>query len=733
MKSLSIIRAVVFAGLLAGTVSAQTIPFNLLVTLPNGNAATVPNDQTIPFNTTVGTQVQATVTATYIGNSQATITQAPQDGLIGSAEFKVTSNVVAPSVLNRGDNIKFTITFAPTNASAAAGQITVPFTEPDPMTGAPVPNAIVLGLQGSTPEFTLSYILQNDNNVIAIPDGGTIPFKPTLINTTATANLNITDTGSGTGEITAIVPPAAGSPFKVQGIPLLPFTLGSTSSNATLTLVVTYTPTAVQTDTDKIQITFQGGATETVNLTGNGITSTFTYTYLVNGTSQTVKPGETITLPGANVGSTSSLIVQVKNTGNANGTINSVSTSGPFTLTNPLTLPATVTNGNSFSVPITFTPTQVGTQTGQLVIGNDFFNLSGQGLGPKLTFAYTSSVGTTDVDLAKGGAVVFSPIEVGKSEQVSFAVTNSGLLPATISNIGIQSGPYTISGVALPLILQPNQSSQFTIAFKPTAIGFQDGTLILDTTMIPLIGSGTAPQALPAYTISGPSGTVTAQTQSNVSLTLAQSYPLDLTGTLTITTQGNLGTDNSVQFSTGGRTVDFTIPAGSTSADFAGQGSQIPIQTGTVAESVTLTPTFTTSGGVSVTPASPSTLQFAIASTSPVLLTAQANGQTSNSFNLVLIGYSTTRSLNSLNVTFNAAPGFSIGTTQFTTDLSQISTAWFQSSASQPFGGQFMITMPFTLTGTAKTGQTLLQSIASVAATVSNAVGTSNSLQANVH
>ena len=98
---------------------------------------------------------------------------------------------------------------------------------------------------------------------------------------------------------------------------------------------------------------------------------------------QTVAPGDTITLPPANVGSSSSVIVQVKNSGNATGTINSVSTSGPFALTNSLSLPVTVTNGNSFSVPITFTPTQVGTQTGQLVIGNDSFILSGQGLGSK--------------------------------------------------------------------------------------------------------------------------------------------------------------------------------------------------------------------------------------------------------------------------------------------------------------------------------------------------------------
>jgi hypothetical protein len=729
MRSLGLIRAVVLALLATGAVAAQTIPFNLLVTLPSGDAVTVPNDQTIPFNTTVGTQTQATVTATYIGNSQATITTAPQDGLLGSNQFKVTSTVVAPLVLNRGDSFKFTITYAPTNTSLASGQLTVPFTEPDPMTGMPAPNAIVLALQGTTPAFTLSYVLDGDNNVIQIPDGGTIPFKPTLINATSSANLNITDTGSGGGVITAITPPPSGSAFKVQGIPLLPSTL---ASGTTLTLLVTYTPTAVQADTGQIQITFQGGATETVNLTGSGITSTFTYSYLVNGSSQTVAPGDTIMLQGANVGSTSSVIVQVKNSGNASGTINSVSTSGPFTLTNPLALPVTVTNGNSFSVPITFTPTEVGTQTGQLVIGNDFFNLSAQGLGPKLTFSYTSNAGSTDVDPTKGGAVVFSPVEVGKSEQVTFTVKNSGLLAATISNIGIQSGPYTTSGITLPLVLQPGGSTQFTITFKPTDVGFQDGTLNLDTTMISLIGSGTTPEALPAYTFSGPSGTVAPQTQSSVSLSLTQSYPLDLNGTLTMTTDGSFGTDPAVQFSTGGRTVDFTIASGSTDADFAGQGSQVLVQTGTVAEAVTLSPTFTTSGGVNVTPSSPTKLQFTVPSVAPVLLTAQVTGETSNSFNLVLVGYSTTRSLSSLNVTFNPAPGFNIGTGQLSIDLSGVSTAWFQSTASQTFGGQFLVTMPFTLQGTPKTGQTLLQSIASVSATVSNSVGTSNSLQTNI-
>ncbi len=730
--------------LLSSVASAQTINFTLLAT-ENGNTATIANDSSLPFNTTVNTQVSATVQATYTGNTQATILNTPQQGLIGSTEFTVTSKLTAGTVLNPGDSFSFAITFKPTNTNGAAAQITIEFTEPG-QGGMPVQNAITLGLQGTSPNFVLSYVLQNQNNQVQIQPGGTIPFGATQINTTATANLDVTNLGSGEGVITG-VSQTAGSPlFKVQGIPLFPFGLASGSS---LQLVVTYTPTAVENDTGQIQITYQGGATATVNLTGNGITSTFTYKYLVSGMAATpVMPGGTITFPSANVatpgsttsaGTTSSLIVQVTNTGSATGTINSVSTSGPFTLTNPLTLPAMVTTGNSFSVPLTFTPTQIGTQTGQLLIGNDFFNLSGQGLGPNLTYAYTENGVTATINPATGGEVVFSPpVEVGQSETVTFTVMNSGSLPATISLVApsAANGPFTVSAVALPKTLAPSQSLSFTITFAPTVTGISTGTLIVataaSTTSIPLTGSATAPPALPSYTISGPSGNAQPATQSNISLTLAKAYSLDLTGTLTLTTQGSLGTDPAVQFATGGRTVTFSIPAGSTAANFAGQGSELLLQTGTVAETVTLTPTFTTTAGVDVTPASPATLQFTIPSEAPVLQTAAVTGLTADSFTLVLTGYSTTRSLSSLNVTFTAATGFNLGTTSLTIDISQVSAAWFSSTSSQSFGGLFQITMPFTMQGTVATGQTLLQELASVTATVSNTTGTSNSLPAGV-
>ncbi len=733
----SVLRAffasLIFAVFGTGFAAAQAFNFNLLLA-SNGSSATVLNNQAVTITTPLNTQSQVTITATYTGSTTATISTDPSKWLLGSTEFTValTKGGPVPIMLTAGLSFTFSVTYDPVNANPASAEISIPYTESG-TNPTPIQGAITLQFTGNSPSFTLSYVLATDQNAVSIPPGGTLPFGNTLINTTTSANLDINNMGSGAGQITGISSPPSGSPFKVQGKPLLPYTLGAETF---LPLVVQYTPTAVENDTAQITITYQGGATATVNLTGSGIASTFAYKYLIQGTATTIKPGGTIPFPGASLGSSSSLIVQVTNSGSATGTINSVSTQGPFTLTNPVTLPATVTTGNSFSVPLTFTPTQVGTQTGEVLIGNDFFILSGEGLGPNLTYSYTSSSGTTTVNPATGGAVVFGSIAVGKSEQVTFTVTNSGSQATTISLIGTTpaNGPFSVSAPALSLA--PSQSGHFTITFAPTTKGVVTGELILNTTMILLTGQGTAPPALPSYTISGPSGNASPASQVAVSLTLAETYPVDLAGVLTLTTSGNFGTDPAVQFSTasstGNRTVDFTIPSNSTSADFNGQGSQILLQTGTIAETITLTPSFATTAGVDVTPASPKTLQFTIPSSAPVLESVQIGNTTSSSFTLQLVGYSTTRDLNSLNVTFNPASGFNLATTQFTIDVSQPAKVWFQSSASLAFGGLFQINVPFNLTGTVPANQTLLDTIASVSATIGNSIGTSNSLQANV-
>jgi hypothetical protein len=738
------LTSLMLAGLGAGLASAQsTFDFNLLVTA-NGITNNVPNDTQIPVNAEVNTQAQATVVATYAGSTQATISSQPQ--ILGSIEFtakivsSTTGSTALPIVLSPGQSFTFVVTFSPTNANGASAQVSVPYTEPG-TTSATVSNAIILLFQGTSPSFVLSYIFPppGANNIVLIQPGGTIPFPGTLLNTTTTADLNITDQGSGQGTITG-VSLSTSSVFKLSGTPLFPYTL--TSSNPNLSIGILYTPTAVENDTAVVTISYQDGTTATVNLTGSGITSTYSYTYLSGtGTTATaVAPGGTITFTPVNVATagatptSSTVIVQVKNTGAASGTISSISVQGQgFQLVTPLTTAPVVAPGGTYSFTLSYTPTQPGTQTGTLAVGSDVFTLSGQGIGPALTFSYTSPTGT--VPVGTGGAVDFTPIAVSQSEKVTFTVLNSGTSTATISNISTTSSstPNPFAASSPPLSLAPGQSSQFEITFTPTIVGTVTGTLFIDNTQVGLLGTGTAPPALPSYTITGPNGNVPPASQDNVSLTLSNTYPVDLNGVLTLTTSGNYGTDSAVQFSTGSRTVDFVIPANTTSANFAGEGSQILLQTGTVAETVTLAPSFETTSGVPLTPVSPTTLQFTIASLAPVLENLEVTNETASSFTLVIDGYSTTRSLNSLTVTFTPNSGYSLTTSQFTLDVSGPSVLWFQSSTSESsFGGLFEITVPFTLPGPIPIGKTLIQAIASASATVTNSIGTSNSQQAPV-
>jgi len=91
-----------------------------------------------------------------------------------------------------------------------------------------------------------------------------------------------------------------------------------------------------------------------------------------------------------------------------------------------------------------------------------------------------------------------------------------------------------------------------------------------------LTGIGNAPPALGPYTISGPSGTVAPFLQPSVGLTLADPYPVALTGVLALSdTSDAFPIDPAVQFVTGGRSLPFTIAANTTQALFANGQNQV--------------------------------------------------------------------------------------------------------------------------------------------------------------
>jgi hypothetical protein len=79
-----------------------------------------------------------------------------------------------------------------------------------------------------------------------------------------------------------------------------------------------------------------------------------------------------------------------------------------------------------------------------------------------------------------------------------------------------------------------------------------------------------------------------------------------------------------VQFVTGGLIVKFTIPANTTQALFGNNNAtQVKLQTGTVAGTISVTPKFLTTGGFDLTSQSPVTLAMPLQVSAPQLLDAQ--------------------------------------------------------------------------------------------------------------
>jgi hypothetical protein len=224
-------------------------------------------------------------------------------------------------------------------------------------------------------------------------------------------------------------------------------------------------------------------------------------------------------------------------------------------------------------------------------------------------------------------------------------------------------------------------------------------------------------------------------TQPAVGLSLAQAYPLALTGTLTMNFYSEVGaTDPAVQFATGGRTLTFTIPANSTQAIFPNSATQVRVQTGSVAGAITLTPSFQTLGGnIDLTPLSPASFSITVPQSAPRLLGVSVTGKTAGGFSLLITGLATGRSVTQLDFTFTPTAGETVATTKLTLPVESSFLAWFSNTAaSQPYGSLFTATVPFTMAGDVSKVTSVVDTIQSVSVTITNRLGTSASQSVNL-
>jgi hypothetical protein len=369
---------------------------------------------------------------------------------------------------------------------------------------------------------------------------------------------------------------------------------------------------------------------------------------------------------------------------------------------------------------------------------------------PPYTFSETGSFPTGLALNASTGAITGTPTQGGR-DTFTAKVTDSAGNTATqnlVINIvsivfttttlpnGIVGTPYSqaisVTGAVTPAFTVDSGAppggitlgATGTLSGTPTAVGlFQFVVRVTD------VNGSTATQAyqltvvlpnLPPPTITGVTASEQPAQQPTAAVQLATPYPVDLTVTITLTfaSAGGSVDDPAIVFSNGKRTVQITIPAGTTVSP------NVTFSTGTVAGTITLALSFQ-AGGQNVTPEPAPTSVVQIPAAAPVITSVTAT-RSSSGIEVDVTGFSNTRDMTSAAFTFQASSGTNLQSSQVTISTAgQLFGTWFSDPTSQQYGSRFTFAQQFTISGN-------LTGITGVSATLTNNTGTSNSMSASV-
>jgi hypothetical protein len=716
LSSLGLILAALAPGALAQT------PFVIQV-VQGPRAFTVANGGTVPLAATaIGSEVRATIRLTFIGSTEASFPSAPQ--VTGSPEITLLSP--GPSSMLPGNTASLEIAYRPEEPEGALAQFSLPFVVAG--AGATVPptsGAILLTLNGTVPFFAVSYVQPVDNNTEFVPNGGAIRFPQSILNTALDTTLTISNRGSGPGRLLGMS--LEGQGFQLLGLPLFPITVPPASE---LRVTLRFFPRTLGELSAVLRVRFESGDFS-ANVTGESLRSFFRYEVIGEAGPVAIEPGAPIILPSVPLGDRSSLLVRVTNNRALPASLTVVTvTNTSFVLSELPPLPLFLQPGDATTFRLSFRPTEADNIAAFLVVNNDTFPVRSTGLGAQLRLFYT--IGGVEVPLS-GNTIFFPPAAPREKQTALVRLENRGTSQAQIVTIGVTDPRRFFRLVnlpALPAVIAAGASTSFAVEFEPTAPGQATATLTIDNNVLNLSGFTEDVPALPGYRFTGASGTQEPFTQPAIGLSLNQSYPVEIRGTLELSVVAELfAIDPAVQFSTGGQSVPFRIPANSLDAIFPNGGTQIRLQTGTVAAQLVVTPTFSTANGLSLTPDNPAVLRLTVPSRPPVLLGGRVSARSNTSLSILVNGFASSRSLQRMELQFTPREGRTLDTTQLTVDLTAESRLWFQSAASLTAGGQFSIEMPFSLSGGATNPpEDVVARIDTIRVRVTNELGNSNEI-----
>ena len=506
------------AGSAAGAVTITSNASDSTLTLPLSgmgvSAGTLSSSPTsLDFGSVItGKTMSLSETVTNTGGSSVTISQ-----VAASGGFTI-SGIAAPLTLASGQGASFTVSFSPSAAGSASGNVAITSNASNPTLTIPLAGTGVSpGGLGADPS--------------------SISFGSVTVGNTKSLSETVTNTGGTTVTISQVA--IGGSGFSFTGI-TTPVTL---TAGQSATFNVSFAPSSAGNVAGNLTVTSNASnPTLTIPLSGNGVTPG---TLGANPTS--------LSFGTVTVGNKQTLSETVTNTGGTSVTISQVTISGSGFSFTGITTPVTLTAGQSATFSVSFTPSSAGSASGNLTITSNASNptltipLSGSGVTPGTLGANPTSLG-------------FGSVTVGNKQSLSETITNNGGTSVTISQVAISGSGFSFTGITTPVTLTAGQSATFSVSFAPSSAGSASGNLTVTsnasnpTLTIPLSGSGTA--AVGQLAVSP-----TTMNLGSVEVGSSGSSSGMLTASGASVTVTGASTNNSV-FTVGGLTLPVTIPAG---------------------------------------------------------------------------------------------------------------------------------------------------------------------------
>jgi hypothetical protein len=249
------------------------------------------------------------------------------------------------------------------------------------------------------------------------------------------------------------------------------------SPNASCTINVTFAPTSTGAQNASLNISATGGATQAVQLVGNGVKLSVSPTNLSFGNQirGTASNPQTVTLTTGSFGAISITSISIGTT--------------QYSETN--NCGSSIAANSSCTINVVFKPSTTGTLNGTLFVktgnaGSFTVALSGAGVQPSV-----SPTGLTFGNQTRGTT----------SNSQAVTVTNNSNDVLSIASISIGSTQFSQTNNCSSSVLA-NSSCTINVVFKPTTTGTLTGTLSVKTTnagnySVTLSGSGVVPTVSP--------------------------------------------------------------------------------------------------------------------------------------------------------------------------------------------------------------------------------------------